>query len=327
MRVMSSENRCSICGNQRDNHVFSVREMMFGYRDLFEYLECKKCGCLQLKQIPDNLSKYYPPEYYSLFQHLQTPNRLNRLKEFVEAKRNYYAVFRHSFIGRVIYFLKPNLFLSSLSNINLNLDSPILDVGCGSGSLLYILKKIGFRQLQGIDKYCENSEKPVKIKRATIDEVKGTWELILFNHSFEHILNQQRTLNAVSKLLSDTGICLINIPTVSSYAWKHYGVNWVQIDAPRHLFIHSIESLRLIAEASGLYIKEVIYNSTEFQFWGSEQYCQDIPLFSDKSFSQNASMSIFSKSQIKKFRFKAEELNKLNQGDQVAVFLRKINSN
>jgi hypothetical protein len=119
----------------------------------------------------------------------------------------------------------------------------------------------------------------------------------------------------------------VGMPTTSSYAWKHYGVNWVQLDAPRHLFLYSIESMKRLAEKADLVLDEIIYNSSDFQFWGSEQYLRDIPLLSDRSYGVNPSQSIFSDNQINEFKQKAKKLNLLNQGDQAAFYLKKKNMN
>ena len=57
---------CRICGNQADNSCHFPREMLFGWREEFEYLECARCGCLQIARIPADLAKYYPAHgYYS----------------------------------------------------------------------------------------------------------------------------------------------------------------------------------------------------------------------------------------------------------------------
>src|SRR6185437_9012453 len=100
---------------------------------------------------------------------------------------------------------------------------------------------------------------------------------IMFHHSFEHIEDQIGTLAEVKSKLSPNGLCLIRIP-VAQWAWRHYGVNWVQLDAPRHFVIHTHESMIMAAEQAGLNIVNVEYDSTAFQFWGSELYRKDIPL-------------------------------------------------
>lgn len=42
---------------------------MFGFGGEFIYFQCGRCGCLQTKAVPADLSRYYPPHYYSF--HLQ----------------------------------------------------------------------------------------------------------------------------------------------------------------------------------------------------------------------------------------------------------------
>jgi hypothetical protein len=97
----------------------------------------------------------------------------------------------------------------------------------------------------------------------------------------------------------------------------------VQLDAPRHLFIHSVKSMETLAAQAGLRVAEVAWDSTEFQFWGSEQYLRDIPLRADASYATRPEKSIFSARQIADFRTKAAELNALGRGDQAAFFLVK----
>ena len=144
----------------------------------------------------------------------------------------------------------------------------------------------------------------------------------MFHHSFEHIPDPTETLWSVSRLLTKKGICLIIVPTVSSYAWEHYRENWIQLDAPRHFFLHSIKSITLLAKKVNLNLEEIVYNSTDFQFWGSEQYLKNIPLKDPRSYGVDPSNSIFSNTEITVFKQKAKKLNLKNQGDACAFFLR-----
>lgn len=91
----------------------------------------------------------------------------------------------------------------------------------------------------------------------------------MFHHSFEHISDPLEALETVRSLLAPNGRCLIRVPVVS-WARNEYGANWVQIDAPRHFFLHTEKSMEILAEKVGLEITRVEYDSTEFQFWGSE---------------------------------------------------------
>lgn len=61
---MSFEFVCRICGHNKCKK-FLVKEMQFGMQDEFDYYECLSCGCLQISEYPENISKYYPDKYFS----------------------------------------------------------------------------------------------------------------------------------------------------------------------------------------------------------------------------------------------------------------------
>jgi SAM-dependent methyltransferase len=164
----------------------------------------------------------------------------------------------------------------------------------------------------------------LRILKKRLDELDGKFDVVMFNHVFEHLPDPKITLLTCHRLLSTGGHCFLRIPTVSSYAWKHYGMNWVQLDAPRHLFLHSKESIDVLASETGFRIEKVTYDSTAFQFWGSEQYARDIPLNSPASYSVDRAGSMFTPSAIRGYEKKARELNVQQEGDQAAFVLRKV---
>ena len=49
---------CPICGNDKNNLEFTVKEMQYGLREEFIYIECSECRCLFIKDIPKNMDKY-----------------------------------------------------------------------------------------------------------------------------------------------------------------------------------------------------------------------------------------------------------------------------
>jgi 2-polyprenyl-3-methyl-5-hydroxy-6-metoxy-1,4-benzoquinol methylase len=303
--------------------------MMFGFGDEFTYIECPNCGCLQISHIPSDISRYYPSNYYSFAKRPETNLWLNIVKGRILRT----LLFSDAVVAKVlqpITLLRPDYadriaVYSSIRRVPLPKDSRILDVGCGSGQLLYTLKNLGFRNVLGCDPNVEeniNYENGLKILKATIQEIEGKWDLIMFNKSFEHIPDQIEILQSVHNLLNDRGVCIITMPTTSSYAWKYYKTNWVQLDAPRHLYIHSLQSMRILTEQANLILKEVVFNSSAFQFWGSEQYSKNIPLRSSESYCENPAKSIFSRKQIRAFARKAAELNNKEQGDIATFYLR-----
>lgn len=316
--------KCKICGNSENNRPHKPKEMMLGLRDEHDYFECSACGCLQIEAIPDNLPDYYPENYYSY----KKTGSDNPIKKRLINLRNKYAVLGNCPSGQLAYLFSPEPKLATLKKIKLNYSSRIMDVGCGAGNLLHSLKDIGFKNLLGIDPFNKEDihyENGLKIDKKSIHEATGKWDLIMFHHSFEHVYDQHEVLQKVHTLLDSNGSCLIRVPTVSSYAWMHYGLDWVQLDAPRHLFLHSIDSMRQLAKKNGFELEHVVYDSNALQFWGSEQYKQNIPLRDKRSYAEGLEQSIFTAKEIESFEKRSKELNQHNQGDQAAFYLRKIN--
>jgi hypothetical protein len=108
-----------------------------------------------------------------------------------------------------------------------------------------------------------------------------------------------------------------------NFAWEKYGVNWVQLDPPRHIFLYTERAFRDLAERAGFIVERVVYDSETFQFFGSEQYIKDIPLTDPRSYRGVISESIFTQSQIDEWEALAAKLNAEGRGDQACFYLTK----
>lgn len=200
-------------------------------------------------------------------------------------------------------------------------DAAILDVGCGAGHFLNRLADIGYTNLLGIDPFIPNDTKStggVPILRRELSELDGRFDLVMFNHSLEHVEAPRDVLASACRLLTPNGQCVVRIPTVSSTAWDEYGVDWVQLDAPRHVSLPSRDGMRIAGKAAGMKLERTVDDSSAFQFWASEQYRRDVPLSDPQVFT-----GMFSKAEMKRFKQRASELNAQSRGDQSAfVFSR-----
>jgi hypothetical protein len=81
--------------------------------------------------------------------------------------------------------------------------------------------------------------------------------------------------------------------------------------------------MHVLAEKTGLQIKHVVFDSLDFQFWGSEQYLKDIPLRDPRSYAEDQGHSMFTSEQIEAFRKKAAELNSQSDGDAATFYVYK----
>jgi SAM-dependent methyltransferase len=218
------------------------------------------------------------------------------------------------------------------------LDAAILDVGRSRRTPPAELHALGYRRVFGIDLDIAGMEGradgPAFFRGAIVplrtaangasrDPPPSRFDLVMFHHSFEHIADPRAALAAAMDLLAPGGRVLIRIPIASSYAFVRYRANWVQLDAPRHLHLFTERSFRLLSESLGLRIVETFYDSTAFQFWGSEQYELGVPLRSVDSFQDNPQTRLFDQRRISAFAKEAHRLNRAGKGDQVGFVLRK----
>ncbi len=317
--------QCKICGNSTNNERHQVREQMFGYGDAFDYFLCTDCGVLQIETPPTDLSRYYPEDYYA-FDRDQRERRGGLTRLLVRC-RDRHALRYGGLVGRALYRRKPHVELRSLARLELSPRSRILDVGCGSGGLLYALEGLGFESLLGIDPFsqpCSNGRGGVQILDQSIDQLDDEFDLIMFHHSFEHAPDPLQLLQGAQRLLRPHGTCLIRVPTVSSFAWRHYGVHWVGLDAPRHHFLFSTEGMARLAGVAGFEIRQTVFDSSAMQFWASEQYQQGMALNDERSYLKNPRNSPFSAAQIADFERRSRQLNQSGEGDCVAFYLQNL---
>ena len=343
MAVHPNQNACRICASELGNQLHQAREMFFGTRDPFTYIECASCGTLQIQDVPD-LRPYYSGDYYSFQPIVEDERPAGILKALFRAvgaafrrrAADYYGG-RRSVVNNFVYHQiskrAPHLlvgFPDYLQDDSLDLlvgrASKVLDVGSGAGQTLVSLSHFGFRDLLGVDPFVEADRQygsGVRVLKAELSEVNDQFDLVLSNHIIEHMRDPRATLHEIHRLLKPGRYAIVRMPVVS-YAWRKYGTNWVQLDAPRHLFLFTADQFSKLARESGFEVKKIRYDSTAFQFWGSEQYLRDLPLLHENSYFVNAEKSSFTTDQIRSYAAEADRLNARGEGDQAVFYLHKI---
>ncbi|MCK8458451.1 class I SAM-dependent methyltransferase [Sphingomonas faeni] len=243
------------------------------------------------------------------------------MKKFLISQRDRAIAGRFTPLGTALAWAKPDQEMSLMRSYGLARDAAILDVGCGAGHFLNRLADIGYTNLLGIDPFIPSDMRStggVPILRREVSELDGRFDLVMFNHSLEHVEAPRDVLASASRLLTPNGQCVVRIPTVSSTAWDEYGVDWVQLDAPRHVSLPSRDGMRIAGKAAGMSLERTVDDSSAFQFWASEQYRRDIPLSDPQVFT-----GMFSKTEMGRFKQRASELNAQSRGDQSAFVFKR----
>jgi SAM-dependent methyltransferase len=206
-----------------------------------------------------------------------------------------------------------------LQKSRVRLDYQILDVGCGMGRLLAAFRREGFRKLTGVDPFIQRDitdGSGIRLLKRELAEVDEQFDFILLHHSFEHMPDPHQVFAHLNRLLLPDRFVFLRIPVGGCWAWKHYGEHWVQLDAPRHFFLHTSKSIEILAQAAGFEVAAVEYDSTEFQIVGSEHYVQGL----DPASRQAATIT---PEQLAEYRAQAADLNRRGEGDQACFYLYK----
>ncbi len=273
-------NRCRICGWEGDAEKYTAREMMNNTKEEFAYFVCPDCNCLQIEAVPEDLGKYYGSDYYS--------------------------------------YGEPD---SSSHQVSEPVGTRVLDVGCGAGHWLCKLARAGYTCLRGCDPFIEkdlNYENGVVIYKRSIHEMDGEFDCIYLNDSFEHMTDPHEVMDSIKRLLAPSGVARIKLPVFPNVAFDMLGVHWYQLDAPRHVFLHSKESMNYLARQHGLKIAKKEYDSNSSQILRSFLYSKDIPFWEQ---DWDTILKYFSVDEVREIEHLSEEVNQKEYGDHAVFYL------
>lgn len=329
---MSDSAACPACASTAEAGTVTVPEMMFGLRTAFEYTACGSCASLALMDVPTDYGPYYPDDYYSV--ELDPERILGRrpVRDFVRLVAGSALFGQGRVSGAARLALRKRQFQTLMSllrsvkqaGLPSGRRTSVLDVGCGSGMLVYALGLAGMTDVTGIDPFAPADRKLDSggtLVRSNLDDVDRSFELVMFHHSLEHVLDVEAALSAARSVLAPGGRVLVRMPTVSSDAFERYATDWVQLDAPRHVTLLSRPGVEAVSARAGLRVVGVRDDSTSFQFWGSEQIRRGIPLNDPRSHMVNPGASPFSRRQVRAWERSARTLNGISRGDQAAWVL------
>lgn len=323
--------RCPFCGSSPSGEEYMATDNMFPDSCRFHYASCARCESMWLLDPPADQGTYYPAEYYSI---AANPDFLlgGLVARLAVSHVGRSALLGHgvtaALVGRATRRREVHTLLSIYGAIRRaglarGEETSFLDVGAGSGLLIYAMSLAGLR-VTGVDPFSPASrrfETGAVLIKGEVSQLRGVWDLIMLHHTLEHVPSPVSMLEECASLLATRGRILVRSPTVSSWAWRHYGTSWAQLDAPRHIAIPSRLGIELLAERTGLRVISQVDDSTSFQFWGSEQIQRGISLTESASVMVSPESSPFTKKQLREWNSMATRLNKIGRGDQLAWIL------
>lgn len=231
---------CPVCGGRHiaEAYVGHPGRTQWSAEGTFSVWRCADCAHTFLNPQPDEetLLRCYSSQY-SAYSKGHGADDLTKAKD--EAKQN--KSFRH---------------------VDLHEDMSVLDVGCGSGTFLYIIKDV-VGSVYGIEpsehgvKTCSELGVPAFHGdfEAFHETSNDTFDLITLNHVVEHHPDPLRLISLCRSHLNPGGRIWISVPNAGSFFARKLKSNWHSSDIPVHLQHFNAASLRLALESSGLKVE------------------------------------------------------------------------
>jgi SAM-dependent methyltransferase len=237
---------CCVCGAE-DCVPVGIGED-FEYRtspDTFIAMRCRSCGLIYLdpRPAPAELPRIYPPNYHAFDFSPERFGFVYRVRRWLEARRA--LQWCHGLTD----------------------DARILDVGCGDGFHLRLLRDFGHRgwTLEGVDA----SERAVDAARragltvhhGTVEQLElppASYDLILLIATIEHVDDPAAVLRAVHRLLKPGGRAVIVTDNTATVDFAVFGGrHWGGYHFPRHFNLFNRATLERLGATASLEVESV----------------------------------------------------------------------
>jgi SAM-dependent methyltransferase len=240
--------------------------------DLFPVLECSSCTLRFTDDVPgeQEIGKYYKSEDY--ISHTETAAGLvNSL---------YHRVRR--------YTLQQKRKL--VESLTANKNGVLLDLGCGTGAFLDVMKKGGWM--------CKGLEPDVDARAIAISRGLDVapaeafftlppqhYDVITLWHVLEHVHQLHEYVEQFNVLLKRNGVLLVAVPNYTSGDADHYQNKWAAYDVPRHLYHFSPASMRVLMGKHGFTVARVL------PMWFDSFY---VSMLSEKNYGKKGGLGMAS---------------------------------
>jgi SAM-dependent methyltransferase len=251
---MSAPEVCPICdGPLQPTRVRAYDRLVTG-EGPFAVVECAACqyGITVPQLSVEELGPYYADSYYEdFYEHTggRGGSPLHRLRELLR---------RRGAEGR---WRRPPFQLDGIE------PGAVLEVGCGAGELLAQFAARGW-ETYGIDPgaaaAAAAARRGAEVHTGTLDDQPwpaASFQLVVFQHSLEHIPDPVAAVRAATELLAPGGLLLVDVPNWASWQRRLFGNRWFVLDLPRHLQHFSPRALTRLAPRLGLEPRAVGTNS------------------------------------------------------------------
>ena len=225
---------CPACGSNNYIKVLTIEDYLVS-RETFKIMECNDCSMRFTSPMPDSkeIVNYYESDDY--ISHTGKSNSIiNQIYNIVQ----YFTLWSKK--KKVINFSQKK-------------SGSLLDIGCGAGKFLKIMKQSGWN-INGVEvnagarKLAELNTNSVILNQTEFFNSNQKYDVITLWHSLEHLNMLTRYLDHISISLNANGVVMIAVPNYQSLDAEYYKQDWAAYDVPRHIYHFSPEAMVKLME-------------------------------------------------------------------------------
>ena len=236
-------NKCLVCGNTQKELGIVLNKKIY---------RCTNCGFGQTEKLKAHRGEYH------------------RDNTYIEEESFFSNIFQKR-VNKIINFKK---------------NGRVLEIGCSTGLMLSMLSKKGWEVIgieiskeaagmamkRGIQVYTEPFENI---------ELSQKFDLIILNHTLEHLENPKKVLEKIYSILAKNGLLYIDVPNFGGLSASIQKGNWPLLLPNEHLWHFTEKSLNIlltelkykiiyIEKASGIWdlenpLKELLISLVNFK--------------------------------------------------------------
>jgi SAM-dependent methyltransferase len=250
--------RCALCNEEKGRTLVATNDPYLNRKDLFEVIECQKCGLVRTRNLPfpDDLSTWYNQHYGWYNQHYGRVHTGSSKDIPAPLSNPSPSLLKKWVLGPLEKILRTDYAQFATSRISPQ--GRILEVGCGAGHILLVLKKQG-ADVQGIEPHSGLAEtarqRGLVIHNSHFEDWNGfstPFDQIIFSFTLEQIEDPVNALSLARKYLAPGGAITILCPNLNSITRFLFRKNWMMWHVPYHKYYFSQKTIKRVLDQVGL---------------------------------------------------------------------------
>lgn len=263
---------CCLCKNKGILLYKEREDRLFDAPGIWNYYKCEECDFIWLSplSIPSEIGPFYSERFSHKLKAAKP--RFSSLRERVKlsiiaAKFGYRHLLdgrKYDIAGQILSVIIPLTEAAGLSIMMLPYvnGGRILDIGCGRGEFLNLMKSLGW-EVMGVEvdaKAAQAAKESFKIPVVTnsfedTSFPEGSFDAITLHHVIEHLEEPLQYLKKCFQLLKPQGKLVIVTPNIDSLASSILKRDCVHFSPPWHIYLFSQKALSGIIRDTGFSIE------------------------------------------------------------------------